>query len=146
MNSGYARIIARRLIKIIDESDTCAFPSFAQVAGQLNVSRAAAAKAAQILKNEGILSGGQGRRYLILKAKNIFAKKPVLRADEQAAVKIREYINTPQAREQIRIPVMELIKKLGYSHRTVCDALRLLVKEGAVEKYGRFYAIAREKE
>jgi len=44
------------------------------------------------------------------------------------------------------IPVMELVKKLGYSHRTVCDALRMLVKEGAVERYGRYYAIAREAE
>ena len=146
MNSGYARIIARRLIKMIDESDSCEFPTFAQVAGKLNVSRAAAAKAAQILKNEGILSGGQGRRYFIIKAKNISAKKPVLRAEEQAAIRIREYINTPQAREQIRIPVMDLVKKAGYSHRTVCDALRMLVKEGVVEKYGRYYAIAPEKE
>jgi DNA-binding GntR family transcriptional regulator len=69
-----------------------------------------------------------------------------LRADEQAAIKIREYIQTPEAREWIMIPVMELVKKLGYSHRTVCDALRMLVKEGAVERYGRYYAIAREAE
>ena len=75
-------------------------------------------KAALILKNKGILSGGQGRRFLIIQAKNIADKKPFLRADEKAAIKIKEYIRTPQARKQIRIPVMALVKKLGYSHRT----------------------------
>ena len=83
---------------------------------------------------------------MIIKAKNISGKKPVLRPEEQAVIKIREYIGTAEAREQIGIPVMALAKKLGYSHRTVCDALRQLVNEGAVEKYGRYYAVAREKE
>ena len=98
MSSGYAGIIARRLLNLIDESDTCQFPSIAKVAAQLNVSRATAAKAARILSDEGILSGGNGRRYVIIKAKNISGKKPALRAVEQAAVRIREYTGTAQAR------------------------------------------------
>jgi DNA-binding IclR family transcriptional regulator len=65
---------------------------------------------------------------------------------EKAAVKILEYINTPETRERIRIPVMDLLKKLEFSHRTVCDALLLLVKERMVEKYGRYYAIAQAQE
>ena len=146
MSSGYASIIARRLLNLIDESDTCEFPSITNVAAQLNVSRATAAKAARILRNEGILSRGNGRRYVIIKAKNISGKKPALRAAGQAAVRIREYTGTAEARERVMLPVMGLMKKLGYSRRTVCDALRMLVKEGAVEKYGRYYAISREKE
>ena len=147
MGNGYAGIIARRLRKMIDESDTCAFPPFAQVAGQLHISPVTVAKAARILINEGILSGGgQGRRCTVIQAKNISSKKPVLRADEQAAIKIREYIGSAEAREQIRLPVMYLVKKTGYSHRSVYDALRLLVKEGVVEKYGKYYAVAQEKE
>jgi DNA-binding GntR family transcriptional regulator len=116
------------------------------VSAQLKVSRATAAKAALILKNEGILSGGQGRKYVIIRAKNISDKKPALSAVGQVAVKLREYIKTAQARVRIMLPVMELTKTPGFSHRTVCDTLRMLVKEGVVEKYGKFYAIAQEQE
>jgi DNA-binding GntR family transcriptional regulator len=146
MNNNYAYILSRRLLKMIDESDTCEFPPFGEIAEKLNVCRATVSKAAHILKNEGILSGGKGQQFTIIRAKNIADKKPALSAVGKAAVKIREYINTPEAREQIRIPVMDLVKKLGYSHRTVCDALRLLVKERVVERYGRYYAIAQEQE
>jgi DNA-binding GntR family transcriptional regulator len=131
---------------MIDESDTCEFPPFGDVAEKLNVCRATVSKAANILKNEGILSGGKGQQFTIIKAQNIADKKPALSAVEKAVVGILEYISTPEAQEQIRLPVMELVKKLGYSHRTVCDALRLLVKERVVDKYGKYYAIAQAQE
>ena len=146
MSNGYAGIVARRIIKMIDESDTCEFPPIFRLAERLKVSRATAAKAARILRDEGVLSKGSGRGNTIVKAKNISAKKQVVRPDHLAAIKIREYIKTAEARERIIIPVMELTKNLGYPHRTVCNALRMLVKEGLLEKYGKYYAIAREQE
>ncbi|HEX3019368.1 MAG TPA: hypothetical protein VHP36_03660, partial [Chitinispirillaceae bacterium] len=61
MKNSYAYIISRRLLKMIDESDTCEFPPFGEVAGKLNVCQSTVSKAANILKNEGILSGGKGQ-------------------------------------------------------------------------------------
>ena len=55
-------------------------------------------------------------------------------------------LKSVEARERIGLLVMQLAKKVGYSHRTVYNALHLLVEEGVVEKYGKYYAIAREKE
>ena len=146
MSGSYAPIIARRLCKMIDESDTCEFPSCPALARQLNVSYATVQKAVRILKNEGILSGGKGRHLSIIKAGNIADKKPALSAAGKAVVAIREYMATPEVQEQIRIPVMALVQKLGYSRQAVTAALRQLVKEGAVKKHGRYYAIAPERE
>ena len=146
MSNNYASITAGLLRRIIDESDTCELPSFTDIARQLNVSRTTVAKAAKILKKEGILSGRQGQRFLIIRAKNIADKKPVLRAEEKATAALREYIRTFQGHEPVRIPVMDLVKKVGFSYRTVTNALHGLVKEGVVKKYGRYYMVAQEQE
>ena len=145
MSNRYASIVARRMRILADESDTCEFPSLAEAAEKLNVGIITASKAAKILEAEGVLARGHGRRYAIVNAENISAKKPAHSAVEQAVVRIREIIGTPQARVQIRIPVMGLVKTLGFSHRTVCDALRRLVEKGEVERCGKYYAIARER-
>jgi DNA-binding transcriptional regulator YhcF (GntR family) len=142
MRGGLTKIAVIELRKIVENSSTCLLPPLAELGRRMNVSFKTISGAAKILKDEGVLSGGMGKRYKIIKAPALAGMAPYKNAAETAGEELMKFVSEAVEKNRVRLPtITACAKALGRSPSTIREALTILRGKGYVDKVGVWWIV-----